>query len=385
MYWVNFLHIYQPPIQKPRILEQVVSESYRPLLAALLDRPQAKAVININGVLAEMLDTHGHRDVLDMLRLLSEKGQVELTASAKYHPFLPVLPESEIVRQIKLNNETNRFYFGESYQPTGFFIPEMAYTSAIGKLIHSLGYRWTIVNQTAFSTEYDKNVIHQTTDGLAIIVRDYDASLGIVNGTDAQKVLEEQFVDTGRTYCVTGMDGEVFGHHKVEHIQLLADLYAAPSLQSVTVSELLEHVPRTVTAEPIASSWDALDRVSDAPFLRWQDPTNVIHGHQVALINLAIAAVQIETKKHGETATARNLLDRGLHSCQLWWASSTPWWSLEMIEQGAYQLRAAIRACETASDATKAEAQELYYKIIATGFDWQRTGNVDKRGAGKPS
>jgi hypothetical protein len=385
MYWVNFLHIYQPPIQKPRILAQVVHESYRPLFAALLDRPEAKVVLNINGVLAEMLDTHGHRDVLDMLRLLSEKGQVELTASAKYHPFLPTLPESEIVRQIKINDETNRFYFGESYRPAGFFMPEMVYTPEVGKLIHSLGYRWILVNQTAIPDLYDQGTIYETSEGLVLVVRDYNASMAIITGNNAQTILVEQFNDGEGSYCVTGMDGEIFGHHKPDHIQLLTDLYASSSLQSVTASELIERVATKVTIEPVRSSWDSLDRVSDQPFLRWQDPTNVIHDFQVELMNLAIAAVQIETEQRGEDAPARKLLDVGLHSCQLWWASSTPWWSLEMIEQGAYQLRGAIQACETASAETKAQAQNIYYNIITTGFDWQRTGHVDERGAGKPS
>ncbi|MHA1213428.1 MAG: hypothetical protein ACTSSH_13335 [Candidatus Heimdallarchaeota archaeon] len=31
-------------------------------------------------------------------------------------------------------------------------------------------------------------------------------------------------------------------------------------------------------------------------------------------------------------------MDKGLHSCQLWWASKRPWYSAEMILKGLNQL-----------------------------------------------
>ena len=36
--------------------------------------------------------------------------------------------------------------------------------------------------------------------------------------------------------------------------------------------------------------------------------------------------------------SARSYLDKGLHSCQLWWASGRPWYSSEMILKGLNQL-----------------------------------------------
>jgi len=63
---------------------------------------------------------------------LLQRGQLELTASANYHAFLPKLPDEQIIRQIQLNTETNRQYFGDLYQPKGFFPPEMGYDSRVG-------------------------------------------------------------------------------------------------------------------------------------------------------------------------------------------------------------------------------------------------------------
>jgi hypothetical protein len=35
---------------------------------------------------------------------------------------------------------------------------------------------------------------------------------------------------------------------------------------------------------------------------------------------------------------ARNFLDRGLHSCQEWWASKRPWYSPDMILRGLNEI-----------------------------------------------
>lgn len=48
-----------------------------------------------------------------------------------------------------------------------------------------------------------------------------------------------------------------------------------------------------------------------------------------------------------------------------------------MIERGAYELKEAVLAAPGASEDIKQEARDLYYKIITTGFEWQRTGKVE--------
>src|SRR5580765_5156251 len=99
MVWANFLHFYQPPTQKPFWVKKITAEAYRPIVRGLLEHPDAKVTININGVLDELLEANGETDVIEGLRTLLERGQIELTASAKYHPLLPMLSDEEIVRQ----------------------------------------------------------------------------------------------------------------------------------------------------------------------------------------------------------------------------------------------------------------------------------------------
>jgi len=83
IYWAQLFHFYQPPTQLPPVLEKICNESYRPLLQVFREYPNAKATVNINGVLTEMLKDCGHMDVIDGLKELAEKGQIEFTGTAK--------------------------------------------------------------------------------------------------------------------------------------------------------------------------------------------------------------------------------------------------------------------------------------------------------------
>src|SRR3989344_2336666 len=103
MKWANFLHIYQPAGQQPDILSAVVNQSYRPILEGVKANPKARLTLNINGVLLEMFDKYGYRDLIDTIRLLLDEGRLELTGSAKYHALLPFLSDKELVRQVEEN------------------------------------------------------------------------------------------------------------------------------------------------------------------------------------------------------------------------------------------------------------------------------------------
>ncbi|MCD6096732.1 hypothetical protein J7J60_00090, partial [bacterium] len=124
MYWINILHIYQPSWQSKQVLDKVVKESYNPILDILQKNKQIKISLNICGSLTELLSNFGYKEVLQRIKYLSQRGQIELLGSAKYHPFLPLLPKEEIIRQIKLNEQTNKKYFGKYWKPEGFFSPE---------------------------------------------------------------------------------------------------------------------------------------------------------------------------------------------------------------------------------------------------------------------
>ena len=85
------------------------------------------------------------------------------------------------------------------------------------------------------------------------------------------------------------------------------------------------------------------------------------------LTDLAIRNVEHFERAKQVTAAQRAALDRALHSDQYWWASAEPWWSIEMIEAGAKELRDVVLSLSV-SAATKRKAEELYKNILLSHF-----------------
>ena len=377
MYWANFIHIYQPPTQTASILKKVVEESYRKILSGLLDHSQAKLTLNINAGLTEMLVENGFEDVIKQIKTLLERGQVEITASAKYHPLLPKLPETEIKRQIEINEETNKKYFGEAYRPAGFFPPEMAYSPRLGEIIKSQGLKWVILDEVGLNETVDYTKTYENKAGLGFFFRERFTSFKILSaqlGT-AQALLRNLSPRLeNNEYLLTAMDGETFGHHRLGLEEILWEICKEPKLPTVTVSELFNLFPEKIIIEPKDSSWALTDsKLSHSqPFVRWDDPENEIHQKQWQLTNLAIEAVGKDQQEK-----SRKLMDKAFYSDQYWWASARPWWSLEWIERGAHDLLEVVESCgERVSQNIKQKAKDLYLEIILAGFEWQRSGKV---------
>lgn len=417
IYWAPLLHFYQPSNQIHWVLRKVCEESYRPLVKLFYDSPHAKVTVNINGALTELLDEHGMSDVINGLRDLAQKGRIEFTGSAKYHPILPLISQDEMLRQIVLNNQTNKQFFGDSYSPKGFFPPEMAYSRDIVKPILETGHKWVIISGVACPVEWPQDVIHAISYGrqkLVVFFRDDILSNKIsFRNVDAAGFLEQLRQLRGNRndiYVITAMDAETFGHHiKNWEKMFLAEVYDAlklresisrgvkqlqrmveeqkellgaagktekPEIEVVTISRLLELFPLGQSVEPHASSWSTTkDDIREGnPYPLWKGKGNLLHQlqwqHLRIAMDLTYKAMRVSgddlVKHHADIA--RSLLDRALQSDQFWWASRRPMWDINLIHQGLLMQREVILNAYKAihmSDLDEDEKQECYYKVIA--------------------
>jgi hypothetical protein len=387
MIWANFLHIYQPPTQTSEWVKRITEESYRKLFNGLEGLDNAKLTMNANGVLLEHFEREGEHDVLAKMKGLLEAGKLELTGSAKYHPLLPFLSPREIERQIKLNEETHKKYFGDAYKPKGFFPPEMGFSPEIAKVIKDLGYEWIIVDELSFPhrvQQFNPSTIYQIKglDDFSIYFRERRISWIILSGqVGTGNLLVQSLGDRLHRdeYLLTAMDGETFGHHRPGLEQLLFEIYNAGEIKTDFISNLPNHFTKREQIEPLPSTWALMEKDLERsePFARWNDSDNEIHVLQWQLTNLALEQIEKADTSHNDFISARNMLDRAIHSDQYWWASAKPWWSIEMIERGAKELLEAIKTMPGVGDEIKSKAQELYQSIIFTAFDWQREGRVD--------
>jgi hypothetical protein len=389
--WGCFLHFYQPANQQPEILEAIVNQSYRRVLTVIERSQRAKVTVTFTGSLLELLQKQGYSDVIDSLGRLMQAGKIELVGTAKYHAFLPLLDEDETKRQIELQEATIRQYFGRTYQPVGFFSPEMAFHPQVLAIAKQFGYRYSLAEEIAYPGKVDWSHFYEDerVPGIKVFLRNKRASVMILAGyTRTADSLFYELSDELPTlkYIVTVMDGETFGHHRPGHEEVLYQFFEALRWQPVLLRDLLRENYPTIKTRLRPCTWSNeeqdfwLDKerkiANQYPFILWQDPGNPIHQLQWNFLRYVIRLV----KKYGpEKEAIRNHLDKAEASDHFWWASAKPWWSMEMIEVGAYELKSVIADLPGVTKAERKRVEEYYRQILDQAFDWQRSGEIRRR------
>jgi len=415
IYWAPFLHFYQPPTQFHAILKKVCRESYRPLLDVFEANPKAKVTVNICGVLTELLVDHGSLDIVERMGKLAERGQLEFVGTSKYHAILPLIPPEEMLRQIELNHQTNRYFFKKAFSPKGFFPPEMCYSKDILKPLHKTGHKWVLISGVACADEWPIDKIYQVKANLStlsVLFRDDILS----NKISFQSIDSKGFLTHLKglaqakkdAYVITAMDGETFGHHihnwerlflqevydvltceekAYKDIKQRTDLAKSfkdflscgitDTIKVVTISELLEHFPKSKIIEPKSSSWSSSpeDIKNGNYYPLWLGNDNEIHGLQWEHVKICFEMVY-KAEEVADSTEAKNyahisrlLLDRALHSCQFWWASRQPMWDINLVNKGIVMqdevLLNAYKAIKM-SGCQEEIKREYYHKIVAS-------------------
>jgi len=398
MLWLNFLHLYQPANAEFYNIRKALDKSYWRLLRLLEEHPALRFTLNVSGCLLERLADEKETAWLNRLKFLVKKGRVELTGSAAYHGFLPLLPEDEVLRQIRSNAKILKKYFGKNFQPAGFFLPEMAYSPQVAKLVRRLGYRWIILDEVsavgAQKPEPGQSYI-DAASGLQVIFRSRELS----NAYPPDKLLPlfKKIISDRKEgkrkseVLVTATDAELYGLRHEDPTGELEKLVKIKGLRTSTISDWLATAGKkslpAITLAP--SSWES----SPAEVRRglayplWRGKGNKI---QADLWRLAELALSLGDKFKGDKNFSwyRWHLVRGLASCTFWWASARDFsrlygpyaWSPDEIERGLEDLVRAVRSlANPRSKKYKLNAEKYYLRIKKMVWQehwrkhWQKT------------
>ncbi|PIW68870.1 MAG: hypothetical protein COW10_00180 [Candidatus Omnitrophica bacterium CG12_big_fil_rev_8_21_14_0_65_42_8] len=391
IYWAPLLHFYQPPTQSHGVLAKICGESYRPLIKVFKEHPESRVTVNMCGVLTEMLADHGYQDILKGLKDLGQDGQVEFVESSKFHAILPLIPKTEVKRQIELNKITNLSFFNDSYKTRGFFLPEMCYSDAVGSIVRGMGYEWIIVsgiaNQGKWPMDYVTSFKLSSGSMKAFFRDDIISNMISFKNIDAVSFvsrIKELAEGKQDAYIITAMDAETFGHHihGWENI-FLGKLYEiikdSKEVKAVKISDLLEKFPAVKGRHPRPSSWSTSNEeiMAGNYYPLWNTPHNNIHRLQWEHMNMCLEIFQeAGNKKDIEKSalffnTARGALDMALHSCQFWWANKDRMWSENLINKGLILQEEAILNAYLAvanSGCRPSEKKRCYNKVIAARY-----------------
>ncbi len=390
-YYVCFcLHMYQPPTQDLNILKKIDKECYKPLFNVLDYHDNAKLCLNITGGLIDLLHEFNLSDTIDSLKNLVSEGKIEIVGTGKFHPILPLIPETEVHHQIQLNEETNKKEFGKLWKRKGFFPPEMAISGSVAKHIRELGYKWVIMSGIACPVAWPYDKIYCSPNGLQLFFRDDIISNKIsFKNISPQKFLSETKImhknekNNDHTYIVIAQDVETFGHHIPRYekdflgrmLELIND---DNEMEMIFISDLDQHFPISKDKIiPRESSWSTTykDIDENVPYPLWKHPDNSIHKYywkiMKSLINMMDLIDELALNKVWDVQnyykTARWFYNKGLHSCPTWWANPLRGtWSPNLIYKGVELLiRAALNAQMALVHANKSELGEGYFDSIS--------------------
>jgi len=139
---------------------------------------------------------------------------------------------------------------------------------------------------------------------------------------------------------------------------------------------LPKYFPKEEKISPVSATWASSreDIEKRVQFYSWKDPKNKVHKLQWRFTRYILKLA----KKRKISLKLKEKIDQALASDHFFWASGEPWWSLEMIEKGAWALFEVSKLLSK-NKAEFEKGKNYYLRILATAFQWQRAGKIEEK------
>src|SRR5581483_4202278 len=141
------LHCHQPVGNFPFVFREAFEKSYKPILEALEMHPAVRVSLHYSGPLLEWLEKEEER-YLERVRLLVERGQVELWGSGFYEPILPSIPRADRIDQVKMMADRIEERFG--VRPRGLWLTERVWEPTLASDLVAAGVEYIAVDDHHF-------------------------------------------------------------------------------------------------------------------------------------------------------------------------------------------------------------------------------------------
>ena len=211
------LHNHQPVGNFGWVFAEVFEKAYAPMVDALERHPGVRLSLHYTGPLLDWLIAE-RGDMVERLRALVERDQVEILGGGYFEPVLASLPERDRIGQLRrMAGELERL-FGR--RPRGAWLAERVWEPDLPTSLVAAGYEWTILDDAHFraaaipeedlwgpyTTEDQGHLLRVfgTEQGLRyrIPFREVDDVIGYLRG---------HATEAGDRVGVMGDDGEKFG------------------------------------------------------------------------------------------------------------------------------------------------------------------------------
>jgi len=146
-YFILCIHNHQPVGNFDEVMEDAYKKAYLPFLDKLLERPAVKFSLHTTGFLLEWLE-RAHPEYIEKMRVMVDRGQLEVMGGGYYEPVLAVIPAEDRVGQIRLMADHIERLF--NVRPRGIWLAERVWSPTLPRDLHLAGVEYVVVDDYHF-------------------------------------------------------------------------------------------------------------------------------------------------------------------------------------------------------------------------------------------
>ncbi|MDP2921721.1 MAG: DUF1926 domain-containing protein [Candidatus Omnitrophota bacterium] len=147
VYFGICLHFHQPVGNFDEILERAYQNCYRPFLDVFEKFPDIKMSMHFSGCLLDYFEAK-HPDYLDRIKVMVDRGQVEIVGGGYYEPIFTSIPHEDRAGQIEMMSGYIKKRFGQ--KAIGLWTPERVWVPGLAKEFSKAGVKYTILDDEHF-------------------------------------------------------------------------------------------------------------------------------------------------------------------------------------------------------------------------------------------
>jgi alpha-amylase len=217
---INFIfgiHNHQPVGNFDFVFNEACDKSYRPFLEVLDAHPSLKMVIHNTGVLLDWL-IEKQPDIIDLIRKMTDRGQLEIMTGGYYEPILNAIPEVDRYGQIKkLTAKISELF---NFKAEGMWLAERVWEPCLPVSLLRAGIKYTVIDDTHFKyaglTDSQLNGYYLTEElgsplALFPISKVLRYTIPFQDPQVTIDYLQSQATEDGESLVVFADDGEKFG------------------------------------------------------------------------------------------------------------------------------------------------------------------------------
>ena len=211
------LHNHQPVGNFGWVIEDVYERAYAPMLGALERHPGIRLALHYTGPLLQWMAAN-RPEAIARIRVLVDRGQVEIVGGGFYEPILVTLPDRDRHGQLIRMRDELEGMFGR--RPAGAWLAERVWEPSLAYDLAAAGYEWTVLDDNhlrAASIREDEMWSPLTTDDRGRRLTVFGTEQGLRYRIpfkpveDVISYLRERTTPDGRFVGMMGDDGEKFG------------------------------------------------------------------------------------------------------------------------------------------------------------------------------